>query len=216
MEFFRLCSLLFKTIKILSDGIPSFSVIPIDLSDLEKISNSKEITLVVDESHSFGIYGKEGSGIFSSLHFPNIKRKIMVSSLGKAFGLTGGIIASDYEFINEIKNQNSFFSGAGMNAAFVQTIFDSKLIIQKQILKLRKNLKFLDLNLNKKENFIFNEFYPLIYPKIENINNILEDEKIIITSFKYSKQTPDLNRIVVTANHTNEDLEKIVRVLNKL
>jgi 7-keto-8-aminopelargonate synthetase-like enzyme len=205
-----------EKIVILSDGIPSFAVVPNDFSDLEKISNSKEVTLVIDESHSFGIYGKEGSGIFSSLNHPNIKRKIMVSSLGKAIGLTGGIIASDLDFINEIKNQSSFFSGAGMNAAFVQTIFDSKIIIQDQILKLRTNLKFLNLNINKKENFIFNEFYPLIYPKLENINKILEDEKIIITNFKYSEETQDLNRIVVTANHTNEDLEKLVKVLNKM
>jgi 7-keto-8-aminopelargonate synthetase-like enzyme len=205
-----------EKIVVLSDGIPSFTVVPSDFSDIEKISNSKEITLVIDESHSFGIYGNDGSGIFSSLHFPNIKRKIMVSSLGKAIGLTGGIIASDFDFINEIKYQNSFISGAGMNAAFVQTIFDAKTIFQEQILKLRVNLKFLDLNINKKENFIFNEFYPLIYPKIENINKILEDEKIIITNFKYSKETQDLNRIVITANHTTEDLEKLVKVLNKL
>ncbi len=205
-----------EKIVVLSDGIPSFAVVPNDFSDLEKISNSKEVTLVIDESHTFGIYGNDGSGIFSNLHFPNIKRKIMVSSLGKAIGLTGGIIASDFDFINEIKSQSSFFSGAGMNAAFVQTIYDSKAIIQEQILKLRTNLKFLDLNINEKENFIFDEFYPLIYPKIENINKILEDEKIIITNFKYSEATSNLIRIVITANHTRDDLEKLVGVLNKL
>ncbi len=205
-----------EKVVILSDGIPSFSVIPNDFSVLERISVTKEITLVIDESHSFGIFGENGLGIFSGLHFPNLKRKIMVSSLGKAVGLTGGIIASDFDFISEIKKQSSFVSGAGMNAAFVQTIFDSKQIVQNQISKLRLNLRFLDLNIIKKVDFTFNKFYPLIYPKIEDINKILEDQKIIITNFKYSKDTPDLNRIVVTANHTKEDLEKLVAVLNKL
>ena len=74
-----------EKITILTDGVPSFQTKPVDLSFLNEISNNKEITLVVDESHSLGIIGKNGSGIYSNIDFP-IKRKILVSSLGKAFG----------------------------------------------------------------------------------------------------------------------------------
>src|SRR5690606_19364860 len=83
-----------EKITILTDGVPSFETSPIDLSVLQEIPKHKEITLLIDESHSLGILGKNGCGIYSDINLP-IKRKIMVSSLGKAFGLTGGVIASD-------------------------------------------------------------------------------------------------------------------------
>ncbi len=46
----------------------------------------------------------------------------MLASLGKAFGLTGGVIASDSEFIKQITENEVFVSSAGMNPAFAQTI----------------------------------------------------------------------------------------------
>jgi hypothetical protein len=39
---------------------------------------------VVDESHSLGVLGNNGCGIFFYYHNKNIKRKIMVASLGKS------------------------------------------------------------------------------------------------------------------------------------
>ena len=44
-----------ERITILTDSVPSFHVQPIDLSILNSISSNKEITLVIDESHSLGI-----------------------------------------------------------------------------------------------------------------------------------------------------------------
>jgi 7-keto-8-aminopelargonate synthetase-like enzyme len=41
--------------------------------------------------------------------------KIMVASLGKAIGITGGVIASDQLFINQILSNSSFISSAGMS-----------------------------------------------------------------------------------------------------
>jgi 7-keto-8-aminopelargonate synthetase-like enzyme len=39
---------------------------------------------------------------FSTINNKNIKEKIMVASLGKAIGITGGVIASDQLFINQL------------------------------------------------------------------------------------------------------------------
>ncbi|KAF2341533.1 aminotransferase class I/II-fold pyridoxal phosphate-dependent enzyme [Flavobacterium tistrianum] len=202
-----------EKITILTDGVPSFETKPADLSFLEKISKSKEITLVVDESHSLGITGKNGSGIYASIEFP-IKRKIMVSSLGKAFGLTGGVIASDSEFINQIKELETFTSAAGMNPAFVQTLSDAKEIYKIQHQKLKDNLSYIDPILIKNNNVLFDKNYPLIYLLSNELVEKLKQEKIIIASFKYTKDAEPLNRIVITANHIKEDLDKLVNVLN--
>lgn len=202
-----------EKITILTDGVPSFQTKPVDLSFLKEISNHKEITLVVDESHSLGIISKNGSGIYSSIDFP-IKRKILVSSLGKAFGLTGGVIASDSEFIQEIKEIETFTSAAGMNPAFVQTLSDASEIYKIQHQKLLDNLSYIDSILVQNENIKFDKSYPLIYLLSKKLVDNLKNEDIVIASFKYTKESEPLNRIVVTANHTKEDLDKLVNVLN--
>ncbi|WP_433836428.1 aminotransferase class I/II-fold pyridoxal phosphate-dependent enzyme [Flavobacterium anhuiense] len=202
-----------EKITILTDGVPSFQTKPVDLSFLNQISNQKEITLVIDESHSLGIIGDIGSGIYSSIDFP-IKRKILVSSLGKAFGLTGGVIASDSEFISELKELETFTSAAGMNPAFVQTISDASEIYKIQHQKLLDNLSYIDSILIKNENVKFSKYYPLIYLLPKELVLKLKEENIIIASFKYTKEAEPLNRIVITANHTREDLDKLVGVLN--
>lgn len=202
-----------ERITILADGVPSFETKAIDLSVLASIPIHKEITLLIDESHSLGILGENGCGIYSEIELP-IKRKIMVSSLGKAFGLTGGVIASDAFFINQIKISATFVSAAGMNPAFVQTLADASEIYPKQHQKLLENLNYIDQKLIKHNSIKFDKNYPLIYLKEDNLIEILKANKIIIASFKYQENANNLNRIVVTANHLSEDLDKLVAVLN--
>ncbi|MFB3388768.1 aminotransferase class I/II-fold pyridoxal phosphate-dependent enzyme [Flavobacterium sp. LAR06] len=202
-----------EKITILSDAVPSFETNAIDLSVLREIPKNKEITLLIDESHSLGILSQNGCGIYSDINLP-IKRKIMVSSLGKAFGLTGGVIASDISFIEEIKKSEIFGSAAGMNPAFVQTLADAAEIYPKQHQKLVDNLAYIDQKLVKHDSIKFDKSYPLIYLKDKNIIEILKENKIIIASFKYKQNADNLNRIVVTANHLQEDLDKLINLLN--
>jgi 7-keto-8-aminopelargonate synthetase-like enzyme len=139
----------------------------------------------------------------------------MISSLGKAFGLTGGVIASDSEFINQLTTHDTFVSSAGMNAAFVQTMADAEAIYLEQHQKLKDNLNYINTHLIKNEAIQFDFNYPLIYPEIEGLNEIFTANKIIVTNFKYPTDTKDLNRIVITANHKKEDLHKIIHLLNQ-
>ncbi len=202
-----------EKITILTDGVPSFQTEAVDLSFLKEIPNHKEVTLVIDESHSLGIVNKNGSGIYAAISFP-IKRKILVSSLGKAFGLTGGVIASDSEFIQQIKEIETFTSAAGMNPAFVQTLSDASEIYKIQHQKLLDNLSYIDSILIKNNNIKFDKNYPLIYLLSNELVEKLKQEKIIIASFRYTKEAEPLNRIVITANHLKEDLDKLVTTLN--
>ncbi|WP_366187283.1 aminotransferase class I/II-fold pyridoxal phosphate-dependent enzyme [Flavobacterium ovatum] len=204
-----------EKITILTDAVPSSHLGAIDLSVLKSIAPTKEITLVIDESHSLGLLGINGCGIYSTINFPNINRKIMFSSLGKSFGLTGGVIASDKEFIQQVRINDSFVSSAGMNPAFVQTLADAKNIYIKQHRKLLEKLAYIDSKLIPKDKSKFNSNYPVIYPVILGLNEVLNKEKIIITHFSYPNLAGVLNRIVFTANHKKKDLDKIIAILNR-
>jgi 7-keto-8-aminopelargonate synthetase-like enzyme len=51
-----------ERITILTDAVPILKAI--DLAVIDLIAVNKEITLVVDESHSLGVLGNNGCGIF--------------------------------------------------------------------------------------------------------------------------------------------------------
>lgn len=203
-----------EKITLLTDAVPSFETQPINLKILNAIPPQKEITLVIDESHSIGILGKNGSGIYSSSTNPNIKRKILVASLGKAFGLTGGVIASDTSCIQAIKNSDTFVAAAGMNPAYVQTLAETGHLVQQQRQKLQDNLNYLAKNLQPNSKINFTANYPSIYLDWDKSYDILLQNKIVITHFDYPSDQKTLNRIVISANHQKEDLDQLVQVLN--
>jgi 7-keto-8-aminopelargonate synthetase-like enzyme len=81
-------------------------------------------------------------------------------------------------------------------------------------IKTKDNLEYLGDHLVESKAFSFNKDYPIIYPEDENSAKTFATNKIIITNFKYPSAAKDLNRIVITANHRKEDLDKIIQILN--
>lgn len=198
------------------DAVLALEVAPTSFDFLNEISLKKQITLVVDESHSLGLIGKHGEGIFSTIQNKIIKRKIMIASLGKALGLSGGVIASDANFIDSIKNEVLFVSSSCANAAYLESYVQSQNLIKNQRKKLKANLDFLFEGLAVKDGFKFNKDYPVIYSNAESVYKKLFEKGIIITNFKYPNYKGDMNRIVITANHTKADLTRLKEVLDSL
>lgn len=211
----KLNSLLFDSaitsITVLTDSFPILKVTPIDLRILIKIPSTIQITLVIDESHSFGIFENDWHRYLQNKL--NIK-VVKVGSLGKAFGLSGGFIAGNIDFISKIKNQECFIGASSMNPAFLQTFVDADQLYKSQKQKLDINLNYVKLNLLQNEKILFKSNYPIIYFDDEILAQKLLDNKIIVASFNYLNSSKKLNRIVITANHTLEDLNRLIKILN--
>lgn len=205
-----------EDIVITVDAVLALEVEPTLFDFLNEISSEKQITLVVDESHSLGVLGKQGEGIFKTIQNKNLKSKIMIASLGKALGLSGGVIAADASFINAIKNEILFVSSSCANAAYLESYVVSQNLIKNQQKKLKANLRFLFEDLDLKDSFKFNKDYPVIYCSSEKIYDRLFEKGIIITNFKYPNYKNEMNRIVITANHTKEDLTRLKAALVSL
>ena len=204
----------FSKITVVADAVPSLCVESIDLSILLQVPKNIEITLVIDESHSLGIIGENVEGIFSKIAVNNVPTIIMTASLGKAFGLSGGVIAGDANFINTIKSDDTFIGASGMNPAFLETFIQAQELYLSQKQQLQKNLNYINSHFTNRVGFTFNPDYPAIYFDSELFSKKLLENKIITTNFKYPTASGKLNRIVITANHTNEDLKKLVLRLN--
>ncbi|WP_166959660.1 aminotransferase class I/II-fold pyridoxal phosphate-dependent enzyme [Yeosuana marina] len=202
-----------ENIVITVDAVLALEVEPTSFDFLNNISSEKKVTLVVDESHSLGIFGKQGQGVFSSILSEKLERKIMVSSLGKALGLSGGIIASDNDFIDSIKNEILFISSSCANAGYLEAYLQSQDLIHQQQKKLKENLAFLFDDFKPKERFKFSKNYPVIYCNEDGFYDYLYKNNIIITNFKYPNYEGFMSRIVISANHTQEDLEILKHAL---
>lgn len=197
-------------ITILTDAIPSQYVEPIDLRLLLTIPKETKINLVIDESNSLGIIGNEWQ---KTLEKENINI-IKVASLGKALGISGGVIAGNSTFISEISNLDCFIGAAGMNPAFLETYINAQEVYLSQQQKLQQNLYYIDTHFTNRELFTFNASYPIIYFENDSVSEKLLENKIITTSFKYTNVSGKLNRIVITSNHTTQDLEQLLTQLN--
>ncbi|HSD06688.1 aminotransferase class I/II-fold pyridoxal phosphate-dependent enzyme [Flavobacterium sp.] len=201
-------------IGIVADAIPSLGVTPADLSILETIPNSKNITLLLDESHSFGVLGNDGQGILNQYSFPNIQHKISIASLGKATGLSGGFIAGDIDFIDNIKKQQNFIGASGMNPAFLETYVNAQNIYHLQRQQLKENLTYVAQNLLPNKELTFDKNYPVIYFDQQELLQLLLENDIIPTSFPYPTASGKLSRIVISAHHLKSDLDRMIQQVN--
>lgn len=195
-----------ESVVITADTVLSLAVEPTNYDFLDAISTSKKVTLLVDESHSLGIVGAHGEGVFNTINTSRIIQKIMISSLTKAYGCSGGLIAGDKALIDSIKSDVVFISASGMNPIFLQTFYDAQTLFQDQLAKLRENLIFLYSDINLGTPFIYDNNYPVIYCHSNAIYDYLKSKDMIITNFKYPNYDTLMNRIVITANHTKQDL----------
>jgi len=199
-----------KKISIVMDAIAAFETTPFSLDFLDKIDASNTIYLVIDESHSLGVLGKNGNGISSSI----LKRKnlkiITVASLGKAYGINGGVISGDLNLINLIKKDNLFIGCAGMSPAFLEVFVNAKEIYKNQRVKLQKNIDYVFHQLKDNSAITIDKSYPVFFHSDENIEKILLDKNILITAFYYATSPKKFNRIVINANHNIEQLTFLI------
>ncbi|KJD36689.1 hypothetical protein PW52_03340 [Tamlana sedimentorum] len=199
---------------ITTDAILGLEVEATNFNFLQNISKSKKVILVVDESHSLGIMGKNGTGVFNSINNSCLHQKIMVSSLGKALGLSGGVIAADENVVEAIKNEPLFVSSSCTNSAYLYAYLKSQDIIKSQQAKLKENLCFLFEDFKPSEALKFNKNYPVIYSEEATFYQKLLNENMVITNFKYPTYKNVMSRIVITANHTKTDLLNLKQVLS--
>ena len=203
-----------KKISIVLDGIAAFETTPFSFGFLDKIDVSNTIYLLIDESHSLGVLGKNGNGISNLVPKRKNIKVIITSSLGKAFGVNGGVIAGDLSFINLIKKDNLFIGSAGMSPAFLEVFINAQEIYKNQLLKLKNNIEYVFHQLKDNTTITIDKTYPVFFHSDKQIEQVLFDRNILITSFYYATSTKKFNRIVINANHTKAQLDCLIEVVS--
>jgi len=210
----ELCKSGHQSIVICVDSMPAMHTTAVDLSFLKKIHPDKEITLVIDESHALGLVGSAGGGIYAEIPAGILSRKIAVSSLGKALGLAGGMIGATKAFTATIRASAQFVSASGANPAYLGAFLKASHLYAQQRSILAGHLAYIDLHLKPSAQIAFDKAYPVLYCKESTLADVLYTHGIVITKFKYPTYPSEMLRIVISAHHHKEDIEKLINIVN--
>jgi len=93
---------------IVTESVFSMDGVMADLAGLVKLRNAYDAILIVDEAHAVGCMGPGGAGLAQELGILG-EIDIVIAPLGKAFGATGGIVASEQTVIDYLVNKARAF-----------------------------------------------------------------------------------------------------------
>lgn len=179
-----------------------------DFDWVNDLPENQAITLVVDDSHGLGITGKNGSGVYDRIpKKPNL-RIIVTASLAKAMAIPGGVVFSDTQTIQSIRD-SAYFGGCSPIAPdHLYAYLNSDVFYQQAQKQLAQNTALFSGKVAKLNIFKYTGHFPVFYTDHDDLYNFLISKNILIYSFAYPKPTDKANtRIVISAWHTQDDIE---------
>lgn len=85
-----------------SDGVFSMDGDVLPLAELDQIANDKNAWLLVDDAHGLGVIGTEGRGSYNYFNMKPEGNRILMGTLGKAFGCFGAFVAGSKSVIETL------------------------------------------------------------------------------------------------------------------
>lgn len=145
----------YRNALIISESVFSMDGGIASIRDLSSLAKENNCWLMIDEAHSFGVYGKEGRGLVSENSLEN-DVEIQMGTFSKALGLQGAFVAGSEELINYlIQRARTFIYSTASSPLIVGGLLKSLEICKTEEWRrqaLHKNAKrireFCNLNFN--------------------------------------------------------------------
>ena len=198
-----------------SNAIDSLQVVQYDFSWLQHLGHKRELILVLDESHTLGIWGKDGTGVLSSLSLPNHVQGVVIGSLGKGMGIPAGVIAGNKYWINEIWNSPHFGGASPASPAHLDTWIQLQGHYKSLRTLLSQNMSQFQTLIGQKNTVLRSIMdYPVHFSESSDLSGFLFQNQMFVSHFPYptSKDRP-ITRIVLSALHLSEDIQKLATTI---
>ena len=212
---------------IITDGVFSMDG---DLAPLDKIcdiANEHDILLMVDDAHGEGVVGEGGRGIVD--HFGLHGRvDVEIGTLSKAFGVVGGLVAGRQEIIDWLRQRGRpFLFSSAMTIPDVAACLEGVNILQSStelVEKLWANADYFKKEM-RTYGFDTGETETPIVPVMlgeaqlaQEFSRRLFEEGVFAMAIKFPTVPQGKARIRVmnSAAHTREDLDKALSVFRKV
>ncbi|HVN57045.1 MAG TPA: pyridoxal phosphate-dependent aminotransferase family protein [Bacteroidales bacterium] len=212
---------------IVVDGIFSMEGDIAKLPEIVKLAEKYNASVMVDDAHSIGVIGKNGSGTAS--HFGLTKKvDLIMGTFSKSLASLGGFIAADKEVINFIKhNSRSYIFSASMTPASAASVLEALNIMESEPERIAhlwevtnyalENFKSIGFNTGKSESPII----PLFIRddiKALKLTQLLLGEGVFVNPV-VSPAVPkedSLIRFSLMATHTHKQVDTAVEKISKI
>jgi 8-amino-7-oxononanoate synthase len=185
---------------------------------LSALSTDKQITLIVDDSHGFGVTGEEGAGIFGQLKArlqPNI-RLVVASSMGKALGIPAGVVLGDKGLVDKLRNSHYFGGASPAIPAYLYAFLQCESLFKEARQKLFSNITYFLQHLEHPEQFSYFDRYPVFGVHEHRLATYLQEHGVIISSFRYPTPADEpITRIILSSAHTEGDIQQLTGLINQ-
>jgi 8-amino-7-oxononanoate synthase len=212
---------------IVTESIFSMDGDKADLHTLVRLKKASNAILVVDEAHAVGCLGKTGAGLAEEMGLLD-EIDIVVATMSKAFGATGGVVAApkavtDY-LINKARSFIYTTAPSPVNCAAVLAALEILKTQPQRRQKLAENadylraaLKKLGLNTGDSSSHIV----PVIIGSEEDtlaVSQSLFEKGFFVAAIRPPTVAPGTSRlrISVQADHTKDQIDALCGALSEL
>jgi 7-keto-8-aminopelargonate synthetase-like enzyme len=180
------------------------------------IAEKHEVTLLIDDSHAFGVLGIGLFGTFSQWKHERIQL-VVSGSLGKGLATPGGIVLGSEALIQGIKSQAIFAGASPPSPAMLQSFLDAQELLEEQQRKLKENISFFHQHCRPISQIQGTSDFPVFVYSPETWVDKLQEQGYITSSFSYpSSSSPKVNRIVLSASHSQEEVSALLQFIASL
>ncbi|WP_009033083.1 aminotransferase class I/II-fold pyridoxal phosphate-dependent enzyme [Indibacter alkaliphilus] len=205
-----------QRILILANAVDPLKPSVHDFSWMGYLPRKHEYTFLVDDSHAFGVVGEDIYGTYNRWKFLPVEL-LVTGSLGKGLGMPAGITLGPVQPIIGILNRKIFRSASPPPQAYLWAFLQAQDLFKERFEKLKKNRTYFNSVVEKITGLNNDSGFPIYSFNNRKWVAQLEEEGVIISSFPYPEPTdPWVNRIVLSANHEQEDLQRLYLILEKI
>ncbi|MBC6991834.1 aminotransferase class I/II-fold pyridoxal phosphate-dependent enzyme [Hymenobacter sp. BT491] len=205
-----------EPVVIISNSLDPLRVQRYDFSWVSQLPRDRPITLLIDDSHGFGVTGVAGAGIISELRVPEGINVLVISSLGKACGIPGGVVLGSQAFIGQLRQSAFFAASSPVVPAYLHAFVRAGEIYREARAQLAANVQQLAEAVQPTGMLqSFNRF-PVSYISDNQIYEFMLKRGVWISSFPYPSPTdPCITRIVLSALHTSADVARVAELVTE-
>lgn len=205
-----------RRILILGNAVDPLHAEAHDYSWVAELAKKHEVTLLIDDSHAFGVLGKSVFGTYDENKIPNVNL-VISGSLGKGLAMPAGIILGKKEVIEGIKSQPIFSGSSPGSPANLQAFLETQDIYKAQSQKIRDFSGIFHQETRDLSTISGSANFPVFILKDPTWSDELEKMGFITSSFSYpTSESPRISRIVISGFHSLWDLMALKETLYKL
>ncbi|EON75194.1 Aminotransferase, class II [Lunatimonas lonarensis] len=183
---------------------------------LEQLPPVNEYTVLIDDSHAFGIVGPGCFGTYRRWNKAQISL-LVCGSLGKALGLPAGIVLADALWIKRMRDNRIFRSSSPPAPAPLHAFLQGQSLYYRQRTRLEEVVYRVANELETNPFCYTADGFPVVTFSPQHWVESLACHRIVVSSFAYPDPTDTpVNRVVLSAAHLDEDVDYLISRLNSL